>query len=120
MLMIPKYKTDKFEIILSENDDVLIRHKTGSFLRVPYPIDIISDKNEDEIFKEFEDELIWQRKLTSEIIKKSVDELSWNLPFDFQFFFDLKELIDFKDDEIFRFENQLNVFLWKVIKGDIR
>jgi len=121
MLMIEKLKTDKFQIILSENDDVIIRHNTGSFLKVPYPIDTISDlSDENEIFKTFEEELKWTKKLTSEIIKKSVEELTYNLPFDFNFFFDLKELIEYVEDDIYRFENQLNKFLFKVIKGDIR
>lgn len=120
MLLITKLTKGKFKIILSENDDIIIRHETGSYLKVPYPVDTISEKSEDDILKTFEEELKWTKKLTSEIIKKLVEELTFNLPFDFNFFFDLKELIDYKEDDIFRFENQLNMFLFKVIKGDIR
>ena len=120
MLMIPKLQKGKFKIIISENDDVIIMHDTGSFLRVPYPVDTISDLSEDEVLKTFEDELKWTKRLTSEIIKKSIEELTYNLPFDFNFFFDLKELIEYVEDDIYRFENQLNKFLFKVIKGDIR
>lgn len=117
MLLIQKLTTEKFQIIMSENDDIILRHKTGSFLKVPYPIDTISEQSEEETLKTFEEELKWTKKLTSEIIKKSIEELTFNLPFDFEFFFDLKELIDYKEDDIYRFENQLNVFLFKVIKS---